>query len=101
MNQEFNRRSEENVMAIIFNSKENNITEEQMKILYRNNLIECDDFTFTVAIIPDWAIEEAKELIKRDFKGTVWKEFLISGSKKAVELKNKSVYPKLYEKTMK
>ena len=88
-------------MAIIFNSKENNITEEQMKILYRNNLIECNDFTFTVATISDWAIEEAKELIKRDFKGTVLKEFLISGSKKAVELKNKSAYPKLYEKTMK
>jgi hypothetical protein len=49
-------------MAIIFNSKENNITKEQMETLYRNNLIECDDFTFTVATIPDWAVEEAKEL---------------------------------------
>lgn len=88
-------------MAIIFNSNENNITEEQMKILYRNNLIECNDFTFTVATIPDWAIEEAKGLIKRDFKGTVWKESLVSESKKAVELKNKSAYPKLYEETMK
>jgi len=87
-------------MAIIFNSKENNITEEQMKILYRNNLIECDDFTFTVATIPNWAIEEAKEFIKRDFKGIIWRESLVSGSKKAVELKNKSAYPKLYEKTM-
>ena len=26
-------------MAIIFNSNKNNITEEQMKILYRNNLM--------------------------------------------------------------
>lgn len=32
-------------MAIIFNSKENSITKEQMKALYRNNLIECNDFT--------------------------------------------------------
>ena len=53
-------------MGIIFSSKENNITTEQMKILYRNNLIECNDFTFEVATIPNWAIEEAKELIKKD-----------------------------------
>lgn len=88
-------------MAIIFNSKENNITKEQMKVLYRNNLIECDDFTLTVATIPDWATEEAKEMIEKDFKGTVWSESLVSGSKKAIELKNKNTYPKLYEKIMK
>lgn len=88
-------------MAIIFNSKENNITKEQMETLYKNNLIECNDFTFTVATIPDWAIEEAKELIKRDFKGTGWNDSLASASKRAVELKNKSAYPKLYDKTMK
>lgn len=52
-------------MAIIFNSKECGITKEQMKILYRNNLIECNDFTFTVATIPNWAIEEAKNLVKK------------------------------------
>lgn len=88
-------------MAIIFNSKENNITKEQMETLYRNNLIECDDFTFTVATIPDWAIEEAKELIKRDFKGTVWNESLVSGNKKTVDQKNKSAYTRLYEEIMK
>lgn len=88
-------------MGIIFSSKENNITTEQMKILYRNNLIECNDFTFEVATIPNWAIEEAKELIKKDIKGTIWKESLVSGSKKAVGLKNKSAYPGLYYKTMK
>lgn len=88
-------------MQDIFNSKENDISKEQMETLYRNNLIECNDFTFTVATIPNWAIKEAKGLIKRDFKGTIWRESLVSGSKKAVELKNKSSYPKLYEKIMK
>ena len=38
-------------MAIIFNSKECGITKEEMKLLYRYNLIECNDFTFTVATI--------------------------------------------------
>lgn len=47
-------------MAIIFNSKECGITKEEMKLLYRYNLIECNDFTFTVATIPSWAMEEAK-----------------------------------------
>lgn len=88
-------------MGIIFSLKENNITTEQMKILYRNNLIECNDFTFEVATIPNWAIEEAKELIKKDIKGTIWKESLVSGSKKVVGLKNKSAYPGLYYETMK
>ena len=86
-------------MGIIFNSKENNITTEQMKILYRNNLIECNDFTFEVATIPNWAIEEAKELIKKDIKGTIGRESLVSGNKKAVESKNKSAYPRLYNET--
>lgn len=30
-------------MAIIFNSKECGITKEEMKLLYRYNLIECND----------------------------------------------------------
>lgn len=84
-------------MAIIFNSIENNITKDQMKALYRRNLIECNDFTLTVATMPDWAKEEAKEIIEREVKGTVWSESLVSGSKKAIELKNKNAYPKLYE----
>lgn len=88
-------------MAIIFNSKECGITKEQMKILYRNNLIECNDFTFTVATIPNWAIEEAKNLVKKDFKGIFWSELLVSGSKKAIKLKNMNSYPKLYKRTMK
>ena len=50
-------------MAIIFNSKECGITKEEMKLLYRYNLIECNDFTFTVATIPSWAMEEAKNLV--------------------------------------
>ena len=62
-------------MAIIFNSKECGITKEEMKLLYRHNLIECNDFTFTVATIPGWAMEEAKNLIGKDFKGTV--EFVV------------------------
>ena len=88
-------------MAIIFNSKECGITKEQMKILYRNNLTECNDFTFTVATIPNWAIEEAKNLVKKEFKGIFCSELLVSGSKKAVKLKNMNSYPKLYERTMK
>lgn len=88
-------------MAIIFNSKECGITEKQMKNLYRNNLIECNDFTFTVATIPNWAIEEAKALVEKSFEGVAWNESLVSGSKKLIELKNKSDYPKLYEEVMK
>lgn len=57
--------------AIIFNSKECGITKEQMKILYRNNLIECNDFTFTVATIPNWAIEEAKNLVGHSNVNTI------------------------------
>ena len=63
-------------MAIIFNSKECGITKEEMKLLYRYNLIECNDFTFTVATIPSWAMEEAKNLIGKDFKGTGWNDSL-------------------------
>lgn len=88
-------------MAIIFNSKECGITKEEMKLLYRHNLIECNDFTFTVATIPSWAMEEAKSLIKKDFKGTGWNDSLVSGSKKAIKLKNQYDHPTLYEKTMK
>lgn len=43
---------------------------------------------------------EAKELIKKDIKGTR-RESLVSGNKKAVELKNKSAYPRLYNETVK
>ena len=88
-------------MAIIFNSKECGITKEEMKLLYRYNLIECNDFTFTVATIPSWAMEEAKNLIGKDFKGTGWNDSLVSGSKKAIKLKNQYDHPTLYEKTMK
>ena len=69
-------------MAIIFNSKECGITKEEMKLLYRYNLIECNDFTFTVATIPSWAMEEAKNLIGKDFKGTGWNDSLVSGHRK-------------------
>lgn len=41
---------------------------------------------------------EAKELIKKDIKGTR-RESLVSGNKKAVESKNKSAYPRLYNET--
>lgn len=88
-------------MAIIFNSKECGITKEEMKLLYRHNLIECNDFTFTVATIPSWAMEEAKNLIGKDFKGTGWNDSLVSGSKKAIKLKNQYDHPTLYEKNMK
>lgn len=88
-------------MAIIFNSKECGITEEQMKILYRNNLIKCDDFTFTVATIPDWAIEEAQNLVKKEFNGTVLNESFVSENKNVIKLMNRSSYPRLYKETMK
>lgn len=55
-------------MAIIFNSKECGITKEEMKLLYRYNLIECNDFTFTVATIPSWAMAQLwviKDLIEK------------------------------------
>lgn len=70
-------------------------------LLNRYNLIECNDFTFTVATIPSWAMEEAKNLIGKDFKGTGWNDSLVSGSKKAIKLKNQYDHPTLYEKTMK
>lgn len=56
---------------------------------------------FTVATIPSWAMEEAKNLIGKDFKGTGWNNSLVSGSKKAIKLKNQYDHPTLYEKTMK
>lgn len=87
-------------MAIIFNSDVCGITKEQMKVLYKNKLIECNDFTFTVATIPDWAVKEAEALIGQSFKGVAWNDSLVSGSKRAIALKNKNDYPRLYERIM-
>lgn len=58
-------------MAIIFNSKECGITKEEMKLLYRYNLIECNDFTFTVATIPSWVWKRQKILLEKILKGLV------------------------------
>lgn len=89
-------------MAIIFNSKAIGITQDEMKKLYRNNLIICNDFSFTMATVPDWAIDEANELIKKEIKGRYWDEnILIPENKIAIEKYNKESYPGLYEKTMK
>lgn len=40
-------------------------------------------------------------LIGKDFKGTGWNDSLVSGSKKAIKLKNQYDHPTLYEKNMK
>mgnify|MGYP000102159963 CR=1 FL=1 len=88
-------------MAIIFNSKECGITKEGRMLFYRYYLIECNVFTFTVATIPSWAMEEVKNLIGKDVKGTGLNYSLVSGSKKAIKLKNQYDHPTLYEKTMK
>ena len=86
-------------ISCIFNSKR--VWRHKKISLYECNLIECNDFTFTVATIPSWAMEEAKNLIGKDFKGTGWNDSLVSGSKKAIKLKNQYDHPTLYEKTMK
>lgn len=38
---------------------------------------------------------------RKDFKGTGWNDSLVSGSKKAIKLKNQYDHPTLYEKNMK
>lgn len=84
-------------MGIIFNSVKCGITKDQMKVLYRNDLIECADSTFTVATIPDWAVAEAKDLTGKEFIGSVVNESLVSEDKESVALKNRNAYPGLYE----
>ena len=68
-------------MAIIFNSKDLNITEQQMEILYRENLIKCNDYTLEVATIPNWAIGEAESIVNKKFVGTEIDDKFAPGNK--------------------
>lgn len=86
-------------MAIIFNSEENGITKEQMQDLYRNNLILCDDHTFTVATIPDWATNEVKSMVDKEIKGITWDCHKEIKLKEDVAKHNSYRYPKLYRQT--
>lgn len=84
-------------MEIIINSKELNITEEQMKKLYKKNLIVCDDYTLTVATIPEWAINEVENLLGIIIDGTETEDYTKVKSKRDVAYYNHCHYPRLYE----
>lgn len=84
-------------MEIIINSKQLNITEEQMKELYKKNLIVCDDYTLTVATIPEWAINEVENLLGIIIDGTETEDYTKVKSKRDVAYYNHYHYPRLYE----
>lgn len=88
------------MMAIIFSRKDCGITEEQMKELYRNNLIVCNDIGLNVAEIPDWAIDEAGKLIGKDFYGIISEKGMFPQNKSEVTAKNRYDYPKMYKRIM-
>ena len=84
-------------MEIIINSKDLNITEEQMKDLYKKNLIVCDDYTLTVATIPEWAINEVENLLGVTIEGTETGDYTKVKNKRDVAYYNHYHYPRLYE----
>ena len=84
-------------MEIIINSKKLNIAEEQMKELYKKNLIVCNDYTLTVATIPEWAVSEVEAILKITIKGTETKGYTKVKNKRDVAFYNHYNYPRLYE----
>lgn len=83
-------------MAMIFSAESNKLSPNDMKLLYRNNLILCSDSQLHVAQIPSWAVKEAERRIGKKITGTESSDQLLPMNKIDMSLKNKFNYPKLY-----
>lgn len=84
-------------MGKIINAEDLGISKVQMKKLYRENLILCDDNDLIIAIIPDWAINEAMSILEHEIDGTEIEDgSTIPTNKIDMSLSNHYHYPKLY-----
>lgn len=85
-------------MVYLFNSKVEGLTESEMKLLYKNNLILCNDYTLEIASIPDWALDEVESILKRKITtARFFKGYRTPRNKIDMSLRNHYDYPRLYD----